>query len=200
MHGTSFLPTSDNSCLKLLSCLKVATFGEGMAKHGLSEKRLVTLGKQLIRNRIIQTQAVFASRPKKEWTGEEEQRLRKLAKRRRTASGMSDDDTQLVSLAVLHCEQTSSTEHKMLASLGLCMLNCAVLCCAVLCCAVLCCAVLCCAVLCCAVLCCAVLCCAVRRCAINSSGSIHCVAQDLEQKSCHHVHVHAYLTAASSAI
>ncbi|KAA6429373.1 MAG: hypothetical protein FRX49_00767 [Trebouxia sp. A1-2] len=73
----------------------VATYGADMAKHGVSEKRLVTLGKQLIRNRIIQTQAVFASKPKKEWTGEEEQRLRKLAKRRRTASGMSDDDTQL---------------------------------------------------------------------------------------------------------
>ncbi|KAL0042386.1 hypothetical protein WJX77_010878 [Trebouxia sp. C0004] len=73
----------------------VATFGEDMTKHGLSEKQLVTLGKQLIRNRIIQTQAVFASRPKKEWTAEEEQRLRKLAKRRRTPSGMSDDDTQL---------------------------------------------------------------------------------------------------------
>ncbi len=127
-----------------------------MAKHGLSEKRLVTLGKQLIRNRIIQTQAVFASRPKKEWTGEEEQRLRKLAKRRRTASGMSDDDTQLVSHTVLHCEQTSSKKHKSwLAWVCAC---CVVLCCAVLCCAVLCCAVLCCAVLCCAVLCCAVLC------------------------------------------
>ena len=102
-----------------------------MAKHGLSEKRLVTLGKQLIRNRIIQTQAVFASRPKKEWTGEEEQRLRKLAKRRRTASGMSDDDTQLVSSTLLHCEQTR---------IKICA------CCAVLSCAVLCCAVL--AVLC----------------------------------------------------
>ncbi len=134
----------------------MAAFGEDMAKHGLSEKRLVTLGKQLIRNRIIQTQAVFASRPKKEWTGEEEQQLRKLAKRRRTASGMSDDDTQLVGQTLLHCEQTSSTEHKCwIAWVHAC---CAVLCCAVLCCAVLCCAVLCCAVLCCAVLFCAVLC------------------------------------------
>jgi len=109
----------------------VATFGEDMAKHGLSEKRLVTLGKQLIRNRIIQTQAVFASRPKKEWTGEEEQRLRKLAKRRRTASGMSDDDTQLVSHTLLRCEQTSSNKYKSwLAWVHAC---CAVPCCAVPC-------------------------------------------------------------------
>lgn len=76
--------------------LKVAVFGEKMAGYGMSEKRLVTLGKQLIRNRIIQTQAVFATKPKKEWTGEEEQTLRRLAKRRRSATGMSDDDTQLV--------------------------------------------------------------------------------------------------------
>ena len=109
-----------------------------MAKHGLSEKRLVTLGKQLIRNRIIQTQAVFASRPKKEWTGEEEQQLRKLAKRRRTASGMSDDDTQLVSHAVLHCEQTSSNKCKSWLAGVLCWLCCAVLCCAALRCAALC--------------------------------------------------------------
>ncbi len=130
MHGTSFQPTADDGCLKLLSWLKVATFGEDMAKHGLSEKRLVTLGKQLIRNRIIQTQAVFASRPKKEWTGEEEQQLRKLAKRRRTASGMSDDDTQLVS-HILRCEQTSSNRYKSwLAWVHAC---CAVPCCAVPC-------------------------------------------------------------------
>lgn len=67
-----------------------------MARYGFSEKQLVTLGKQLIRHRLIQTQAVFATKPQKEWTGAEEQQLRKLAKRRRTATGMSDDDTQLV--------------------------------------------------------------------------------------------------------
>ena len=70
----------------------MAAFGEDMKRHGMGEKQLVMLGKQLIRSRIIQTQAVFASKPKKEWTGQEEQQLRKLAKRRRQPTGMSDDD------------------------------------------------------------------------------------------------------------
>lgn len=150
----------------------MATYGADMAKHGVSEKRLVTLGKQLIRNRIIQTQAVFASKPKKEWTGEEEQRLRKLAKRRRTASGMSDDDTQLVSCTLLHFEETSNNKYKSwLAWVHACR-----------------------AVLCHALPCRAIPSCAVLCCAINSNDSIHCMtpAEDLKQNLYHLAHVHTF--------
>lgn len=78
---------------------QVAVFSKDMKKLGIADQRIVTMGKQLIRNRIIQTQTLFAhssGKPKREWTGEQEQQLRKLAKRRRAATGFSDDDNQLV--------------------------------------------------------------------------------------------------------
>ena len=70
-----------------------------MKKLGLTDQRIVTIGKQLIRSRIIQTQAIFAQdsgKPRKEWTTDQEQHLRKLAKRKRSSTGFSDDDNQLV--------------------------------------------------------------------------------------------------------
>ena len=70
-----------------------------MKKLGVTDQRIVTVGKQLIRNRIIQTRALLAhssGKPRREWTGQQEQDLRKLAKRRRAATGFSDDDNQLV--------------------------------------------------------------------------------------------------------
>ena len=79
---------------------QVVAFGKDMKKLGLTDQRIVTIGKQLIRSRIIQTQAIFEAgsggKGKREWTGEQEQQLRKLAKRKRTHTGFSDDDTQLV--------------------------------------------------------------------------------------------------------
>ena len=73
----------------------MAAFGEDMKKIGLTEQRVVTIGKQLIRSRIIQTQAIFAQgsgKARKEWTADREVQLRKLAKRRRSSTGFSDDE------------------------------------------------------------------------------------------------------------
>ena len=70
-----------------------------MKKHGLTEQRLVTIGKQLIRSRIIQTQAVFAQgngKPKRQWSVNGEQALHRKTKRLRSATTLSDNNNQLV--------------------------------------------------------------------------------------------------------
>lgn len=75
--------------------IQVAAFGQDMKKIGLTDQRIVTIGKQLIRSRIIQTQAIFAQgsgKAKKEWTADQEVQLRKLAKRKRSSTGFSDDE------------------------------------------------------------------------------------------------------------
>lgn len=77
-----------------------------MQTLGLTDQRIVTMGKQLIRNRMLQTQAIFAQdggKPKTEWTAEEEQQLRKLAKRHRSVTSFSDDDNQLVGYSITAC-------------------------------------------------------------------------------------------------
>ena len=80
-------------CVRMMH--QVAAFGEDMKTIGLTDQRIVTIGKQLIRSRIIQTQAIFAQgsgKAGKEWTVEQEVQLRKLAKRRRSSTGFSDDE------------------------------------------------------------------------------------------------------------
>lgn len=62
-----------------------------MTRLGLTEKWLVSLGKQLIRKNIIQTQEM-SGKQKRDWSGQQEEQLRGLVKRPRSHGHVPNEE------------------------------------------------------------------------------------------------------------
>lgn len=74
----------------------MAAFGEDLARLALSDKWLMTVGKQLIRTHVIQTQASVSGKQKRSQKDPEEQQLSPSKQQRKRKSTSDKNDTQEV--------------------------------------------------------------------------------------------------------
>ena len=100
-----------------------------MTRLGLTEKWLVSVGKQLIRKNVIQTQDM-SGKQKRDWTGQQEEKLRGTVKRPRLhAQGTNDEVCQpsllTATLNVCFCPSARCTlvSHRSAMSLSLSYLH-----------------------------------------------------------------------------
>lgn len=74
----------------------MAAFGEDLARLALSDKWLMTVGKQLIRTHVIQTQASMSGKQKRSQKDPGEQQLSPSKRQRKRKSTSDKNDTQEV--------------------------------------------------------------------------------------------------------